>query len=210
QLVAELGRGAFGRVFLARQRDLAHRPVALKVTVDLLQEDQKLAQLQHTNVVPIYSAHRAGTLQAVCMPYFGAATLADVLQAFGHSARWEGGKSIVALLAERRARLHEHIAAAFGTDSEAIQLLAAPEQNAAALAVLASLSHVDAVLLFAERLADGLAHAHERGILHRDLKPANILITDDGQPMLLDFNLASDIKKGVDAGMGGTLPYMAP
>ncbi len=61
------------------------------------------------------------------------------------------------------------------------------------------------------RLADGLAHAHARGILHRDMKPANILLADDGRPMLLDFNLAEDLKLEGDAGaIGGTLPYMAP
>ena len=64
----------------------------------------------------------------------------------------------------------------------------------------------------ASRLADGLAHAHERGILHRDLKPANILMTDEGQPMLLDFNLSEDseVRPGAAAAVGGTLPYMAP
>src|SRR5262249_41485061 len=58
----------------------------------------------------------------------------------------------------------------------------------------------------------GLAHAHERGILHLDLKPANILVTDEGQPMLLDFNLARDTKGGSmsTALVGGTLPYMSP
>jgi tetratricopeptide (TPR) repeat protein len=56
-------------------------------------------------------------------------------------------------------------------------------------------------------------HAHEHGILHGDLKPANILLTDEGQPMLLDFNLATDIKVRATLGelrVGGTLPYMAP
>jgi tetratricopeptide (TPR) repeat protein len=65
----------------------------------------------------------------------------------------------------------------------------------------------------AARLTDGLAHAHERGILHRDLKPANILLADDGQPMLLDFNLSQDTKPTAAASavyVGGTLPYMAP
>jgi serine/threonine protein kinase len=60
-------------------------------------------------------------------------------------------------------------------------------------------------------LADALAHAHERGIIHRDIKPANVLIADDGQPMLLDFNLASDNNEAAAerARVGGTLPYMA-
>ena len=78
---------------------------------------------------------------------------------------------------------------------------------------LRGLGYVQAVLWLAARLADGLAHAHERGILHRDLKPANVLFADDGQPMLLDFNLAADTKLRVRASaalVGGTLPYMAP
>src|SRR5207248_5592563 len=45
------------------------------------------------------------------------------------------------------------------------------------------------------------------------LKPANILLTDEGQPMLLDFNLAFDTKLRFNtsaAMVGGTLPYMSP
>src|SRR5205823_12521901 len=79
---------------------------------------------------------------------------------------------------------------------------------------LEGLSYVGAVLWLGAQLADGLAHAHARGILHRDLKPANVLLTDDGRPMLLDFNLAEDTKlrgSAADrAAVGGTLPYMAP
>ena len=65
------------------------------------------------------------------------------------------------------------------------------------------------------RLAEGLEHAHTRGLLHRDLKPSNILITADGTPMLLDFNLSTqaapgDSREGEKAMLGGTLPYMAP
>src|SRR3954471_12821050 len=74
RLVGELGQGAFGRVYLAEQDELANRRVALKVAADLTGEPQTLAQLQHTNIVPVYSVHRRGALQAVCMPYFGATT----------------------------------------------------------------------------------------------------------------------------------------
>ncbi|MFN0133896.1 MAG: protein kinase domain-containing protein [Phycisphaerales bacterium] len=41
------------------------------------------------------------------------------------------------------------------------------------------------------RVCDGVSHAHQRAIVHRDLKPENILVTSAGDPMILDFGLAS-------------------
>ena len=57
RLVSELGRGAFGRVYLAEEARLGNRPVALKVTRPEGDEPRLLARLQHTHIVPIHSVH---------------------------------------------------------------------------------------------------------------------------------------------------------
>jgi serine/threonine protein kinase/Flp pilus assembly protein TadD len=226
RLIQELGKGAFARVYLAQQGDLANRYVALKVTPTFDDESRTLAQLQHTNVVPIYSIHRASPLQAVCMPFFGMTTLAHVLKDIkGRESLPESGKCLVSTLVNRRStvtkRQGDKETRRQGEQEPSVSLSPCPPVSLSSSEVgsksilerLQSLSYVEAVLWIASRLADGLAHAHERGIMHRDLKPANILLTDEGQPMLLDFNLAQDTKRvgqSPVALLGGTLPFMAP
>jgi serine/threonine protein kinase/tetratricopeptide (TPR) repeat protein len=216
QLLAELGRGAFGRVYLARQKGLFGRYVVLKVATNISLEARILVQLQHTNIVPVYSVHQAGPLHALCMPFLGATTLADVLKDLrGRQSLPQSGKGLVdtataCLSATRQGFADRGVPAGAGA--------AGGTEGAAGAAKvywthLERLTFVQAVLWLGVRLADGLAHAHDRGILHRDLKPANVLLTEEGQPMLLDFNLSEDVKLSpgsAAAFVGGTLPYMSP
>jgi serine/threonine protein kinase/tetratricopeptide (TPR) repeat protein len=226
RLVRVLGQGGFGRVYLAQQADLANRFVALKVSSNLTPEPQRLARLQHANIVPIYSVHRVGALQAVCMPYLGPTTLAHVLAELRqHDTLPASGKGLMATLGQRSSSPAEESAAGNETRTAGDPTTSGPAQEAAppelprvgeltaTLSMLEQLTYVDAVLWLGARLADGLAHAHERGIFHRDLKPANVLLTDEGQPMLLDFHISRDVHQPPDVWAtlaGGTPAYMAP
>jgi serine/threonine-protein kinase len=60
---------------------------------------------------------------------------------------------------------------------------------------------------------DGLAYAHNEGMIHRDIKPANILLSRRGQAVVADFGIAQIIggtRHTVTGAMMGTLNYMAP
>ena len=197
-LVEELGRGAFARVFLARERQLADRPVALKVARTGSREPQTLARLQHTHIVPVHSYRTdpATGLHLLCMPYFGRVTLARVL-------------------ADPKVRV-----ARIGADLvAALDRLGPPEPppagRSAGRAALSRRSFAQAIAWWGARMAEALEHAHDRGVLHRDVKPSNVLVTADGMPMLLDFNLAREVvlvdgEADRAAVPGGTLDYMAP
>jgi serine/threonine protein kinase/tetratricopeptide (TPR) repeat protein len=75
------------------------------------------------------------------------------------------------------------------------------------------------ILDLGAQMAQGLAAAHQAGLVHCDLKPANLRLTPDGRLKILDFGLAKScgqLEVGgasaptTDIHIAGTLPYMAP
>lgn len=197
-LLSELGRGGHGRVFLATQQALSDRPVVVKVVPPETAEHLCVARLQHTHIVPLYSTHRTsdGDWLLLCMPYFGSQTLdrfLTELQSIPLHSRT--GRHLVEIL-----------------DREGVgQFPVARESPARKF--LSRISYVSAICWIGACLADALQFAHDQELLHLDIKPSNVLLTTEGQPMLLDFHLAQPPLQPGEASrawLGGTRGYMPP
>ena len=108
RLVVELGRGAFARVFLAEEMNLGRRLVALKVSRAEGDEPRILARLQHAHIVPVHSVQDepATGLRLLCMPFFGGANLAQLLQeAWGLTHTQATGRGLMEALDQFSQRL---------------------------------------------------------------------------------------------------------
>ena len=222
ELQRHLGKGAFGQVYLASERKLAGRSVVLKLTGKPNGESQRLAQLQHTNIVPIHNAFYCAPHHVVQMPYLGEQTLSDVIEYVRTQTGFPKiGGDVFRTTAAQLSTMLAPISAPQGT-TDVTGTIVKPtppttpteakvfDASHPFRAILSRMSYPAAVIEIVRAVADGLAHAHAHGILHLDLKPQNVLFSDVGQPMLLDFNLSYDRKNQTRDKIGGTWPYMAP
>ncbi len=201
RLIARLGSGGMGVVYLAEQVSL-RRPVALKLIRPeqlyfanarerFQREINAIARLQHPSIVPIHATGTEGGIPYYAMEHVRGASLAQVLAAFS-------GRDPSELT---------------GRDLRELVVAASPH-GADPAGDLYSGSWSDVSARIALSLALAAQHAHERGVLHRDIKPSNVMIAADGRVVLLDFGLASMGAGGGDltrtGSQIGSLPYMAP
>lgn len=198
EIVQELGRGAFARVYLARQISM-QRLVALKVSAGKGDEPQALAQFDHPNIVRVYDqrAHDEADTHLLYMQYLPGGTLADVVK----RVRWCGPTA-------RSGRLILE-----AIDDNLLDAAQQPPEGSSLREWLAEAPWPIAVAWLGVQLGRALDDAHRRGVLHRDVKPANVLLSAEGVPKLADFNvsMAGAVgRAGAAATLGGSIGYMAP
>ncbi|WP_225730643.1 MULTISPECIES: serine/threonine-protein kinase [unclassified Nocardia] len=197
-LLTALGRGAFARVFLARQRSM-QRLVAVKISRDRGSEPQTLAQLDHEHIVRVFDQRQLPDehLKIMYMQYVPGGTLLGVLH---HLRRTP--------VAQRSGKL------LLDAVDAAVDATGVSEPHPSATRTeLAQLTWPETVAWLGARLATALDYAGHHGVLHRDIKPANVLLTADGQPKLADFNISFSRHipgAGPAAYFGGSLAYMSP
>jgi len=197
-LLFELGKGAFGSVFLARQLSM-QRLVALKVSADKGNEPATLATLDHPNIVRVYDQRTLPEqrIRVLYMQFAPGGTLQEVVaKVRGLPAHARTG----GILAESVSDAVQRTGTAMGDESSAQRRLRAS-------------TWPETVCRLGIQLAQALDYAHNRGVLHRDVKPANILLSGDGSPKLADFNISfcSQLEGATPAAyFGGSLAYMSP
>ncbi len=170
ELVAEIGRGAMGIVYRAKD-PMLERTVAIK-TINMgmdkdgaemyekrfYQEARAAGGLNHPNIVTIYDIGKTESACYMAMEFIE------------------------------------------GPELRTLLLPGKP------LPVPRSLS-------IAAQVAEGLAYAHERGVVHRDIKPANIMVPETGPVKITDFGIARMRSSNVQTQTGmmmGSPKYMSP
>jgi hypothetical protein len=190
-LLVELGRGAFGRAYLAKDPGIGDRLCVIKVSAGGSDEARLMGRMAHDHVTDVRWAHPFGHRTAVCMPFVGVSTLADVI-----SAAFPG---------EGQSRT---LTAQIILDAAEADDLAGQVARTTDPIVRPNEPFVVGACAVAARIADAVTYLHTKKIIHGDLKPSNVVVGPGGSPHLIDFNLS-----GQDAPPGtvrGTPAYMAP
>ena len=227
RIVRAIGSGGMGTVYEAEHLSL-RRQVALKLLravampdpralARFLRETRAVAQLHHTNIVPLLDAGRDRGHYYYSMPLVAGHGLDQLLRDLGRPG---GGPARPAAPAERVAGIGQVATPVEGRVGRPAMSARgdAGERPAgmtgiAGAAGLPGRGYALGVARLGLQVADALAYAHSKGIIHRDIKPSNLILDGEGTVWVTDFGLASspdDDELTSSGELLGTLRYLAP
>jgi serine/threonine protein kinase/WD40 repeat protein len=215
RIFRRIGRGGMGEIYEAMQESLVRR-VAVKVIrrgrvspearERFLREQEVLANLHQTHIVPIHTAGEEGNIQYFAMPYIEGAALHHVIRSAYLTAMAPRGKvPTLRELASQVAKQSREKSTAKSPEkaeetvnratedyrlpeySQLMPLVADPPPGAQ---VRLSAEYFRSVAEVMIDVAGAVQHAHVAGYIHRDLKPSNLMIDLAGQSWVIDFGLA--------------------
>jgi serine/threonine protein kinase/tetratricopeptide (TPR) repeat protein len=229
EIIAEIGRGGMGVVYLARQLSLG-RLVALKmlpadlagdeVTLARFRREMRLlARCDHPNIVKVLAS---GTLPDgqlyYAMEYVPGSDLEQVWRELagsdvsGDTSTLSSSTWTRAVLSASRKVREQSSRRPAATESSPLPLPPLPELPSAPDDPRGYARRVAALIRDA---ALALQAVHDQQVVHRDVKPANLMLSPDGaRVVLMDFGLAKGQETEMAAsragGLLGTLRYAAP
>jgi serine/threonine protein kinase/WD40 repeat protein len=244
RIVRELAVGGMGVVYEAVQQPFGRRvavktikrggrPIPAAVHARFLREQEALARLHHTHIVPIHAAGQEGDLQYYAMPYIAGATFGHLIGLLRSSSSTYSERNTPSLAeladAWRTEPVHGGPSDRFdaGPPARPGSVPAGPPEGPPASLRL-SARYLRSVAKVVADAAEALDHAHQAGIIHRDVKPSNLMVDKREHCWVVDFGLASlraaadgppgapagcDRRAGADRltdGRIGTRLYMAP
>ncbi len=197
-LLARLGGGGMGDVFVAEHRGRGRREALKQVRAGLddaprtserfVREIRAAAGVLHENVVPLLDSGTADGVAYYTMPLLPGPSLAGLLQEIRDAGEAAPGAAACAVL-----DAHGIPASEVGGDR--------PE-----------VAYARRVAAVCAGVARALAAIHRAGMVHRDVKPSNVVLDGRGRALLTDFGLvrfdASRITQATER--IGTPAYMAP
>lgn len=211
EIIGELGRGGMGVVYEATQRSLARR-VALKVLPLASIFDKKnlqrfrnealaTAQLNHPNIINVYSVGCEKGIHFYSMKLVCGDTLAEVIKSLRDQNQDLQSPSV-----SRRLPLTSKGRSSRETTNFTATQGSAPDSSRRS-------TFYQSIASLGIQAADALHHAHELGIVHRDIKPSNLLLDANGTVHVSDFGLATmqtEANLTASGDILGTLRYMSP
>jgi serine/threonine protein kinase/WD40 repeat protein len=222
RIVRRIARGGMGSIYEAIQEPFGRRVAVKTIREDrrhlsgqarerFLREQEVLAQLHHTNIVPIHAGGTQGNLQYFAMPYIEGVPLSHVVE----SVRRLGSTAsdvTTPSLAELACGVGEDCESADSTLASNDEVRRPSPGGGRKGAPQLSTRYLRSVAKVVADAADALQHAHDVRVIHRDIKPSNLMVDRHENCWVLDFGLAAHhAAEGGDApGSGEELPNVEP